>query len=148
MLNVQLCRRSRLSPRFRSPWSHHDCIRKCSSAMKFLNWPSSWLPFQLFGIKSLILYGLAVSAGPAESFCMTLEMLLSASSLPLIAVCISSRTRCNESAVSCLICCCNVIRSAVVATPACYSATAAAAADLEGLQVTPFAMALNSAALP
>ena len=49
---------------------------------------------------------------------MALEMLLIASSLPLIAVCISSRTRCKESAISCLICCCRVIQSVVVATPA------------------------------
>ena len=79
---------------------------------------------------------------------MALEMLLTASSLPLIAVCISSRTRCTESAISCLICCCNVIKSAVVAIPACHYATAAAAADLEGFQVTPLAMALNRAPLP
>ena len=86
--------------------------------MKFLNWPVSWLLPQLFGIRSLILHGLAVSAGPAESLCMALEMLI-ASSLPLIAVCIYSRTRCKESAISCLICCCNGIKSAVVAIPAC-----------------------------
>ena len=57
---------------------------------------------------------------------MAVEMLLIASSLPLIAVCISSRIRCKESAISCLICCCNVIKSAVVAVPACCYATAAA----------------------
>ena len=79
---------------------------------------------------------------------MALEMLLIACSLPLIAVCISSRTRCKESVISCLICCCNIIKSAVVAMRACYSATAVAAADLEGLQVTPLAMALDSAPLP
>ena len=61
------------------------------------------------------LYGLAVSAG---SLCMALEMLLIASSLPLIAVCISSRTRCKNSAIPCLICCCNV-KSAEKAIPAC-----------------------------
>ena len=66
-------------------------MHKCSSAMKLLNWPLSWLPSQLYGIKSLILCGLAVSAVPAERLCMALEMLLIASSLPLIAVCISSR---------------------------------------------------------
>ena len=53
--------------RIRSPWSDPACIHKCSSAMKFLNWPSSWLPSQLFGVKPLILYGLPVSAEPAES---------------------------------------------------------------------------------
>ena len=37
--------------------------------MNVLNWTSSWLPSQLFGIKSLILYGLCVSARPAESLC-------------------------------------------------------------------------------
>ena len=79
---------------------------------------------------------------------MALEMLLIASSLPLVAVCISSRTRCKESAISCLICCCNVIKSPVMATPACCHATAAAAADLEGFRVTSLAMALNSAPLP
>ena len=79
---------------------------------------------------------------------MALEMLLAASSLPLIAVCISSRTRCKESAISSLICCCNVIKSAVVAMPACYNATAAAAADLESPQVTALAMARNRAPLP
>ena len=89
--------------RIRSPWSDHACIHKCSSAMKFLNWPFIWLPSQLFGIKSLILYGLPVSAGPAESLCLALEMLLIASNLPLIAMCISSRTRCKESAIFCLI---------------------------------------------
>ena len=97
--------------RIRSPWSDHACIHKCSSAMKFLGWPLSWLPSQLFGINSLILYGLADSAGPAESLCMALAMMLIASSLPLIAVCITSRTRCKESAISCLICCCNVMKS-------------------------------------
>ena len=66
-------------------------MHKCSSAMKLLNWPLSLLPSQLFGIKSLILSGLAVSAVPAERPCMALEMLLIASSLTLIAVCISSR---------------------------------------------------------
>ena len=80
---------------------------------------SSRLPPQLLGVKSLILYGVAVSAAPAESLCMALEMLLIASSLPCIAQCISSRTRCKEYAISCLICCCNVIKSAVVAMPAC-----------------------------
>ena len=111
-----------------SPWSDHStCIHKCSSAMEFLNWPLSWLPSQLFGIRSLTLYGLAVSAGPAESLCMAPEMLLITSSLPLMGVCIPSRTRCKESTISCLICCCNVIKSAV-ATPACCCATAAAAA--------------------
>ena len=79
---------------------------------------------------------------------MALEMLLIASSLSLIAVCISSRTRCKESAISCLICCCNVIKSAVVAMPACHYATAVAAADLESLQVTPQALALDRAPLP
>ena len=79
---------------------------------------------------------------------MALEMLLIASSLPLIAVCISSRTRCKESAISCLLCYCNVIKSAVVAMPACCFATAAAAADLEGFRVTSLAMALNRAPLP
>ena len=78
--------------KIRSPWSDHACIHKGSSAMKFMNWPLSWLPSQLFGIKSLILYGLAVSAGPAENLCMALEMLLIASSLP---VCISPRTCCR-----------------------------------------------------
>ena len=53
--------------------------------MKFLNWPFSWLLSRVFGIKSLILYGLAISANLAESLCMALEMLLIASSLPLIA---------------------------------------------------------------
>ena len=61
---------------------------------------------------------------------MALEMLLIASSLPSIVVCIPSRTRCKESAISCLTCCCNVIKSAVVAILAYYYATAAAA-DLE-----------------
>ena len=70
-------------------------------------------------------------------------MLLIASSLPLIGVCISSRTRCKESAISCLICCCNVIKSAVVAMPTCYCETAGAA-DLENIQVTPLAVALIS----
>ena len=90
----------------------------------------------------------AVSAGPAERLCMALEMLLIASSLPLTAVCISSRTRCKESSISCLISCCNVIKSAVVAMPACHYATAVAAADIESLQVTPLAMALFRAPLP
>ena len=104
--------------RIRSPWSDHACIHKRSSALKFLNWHLSWLPSQLSGIRSLILCGMAVSAGPAESLCMALEILLIAPCLPLI-VCISSRSRCKESAFSCLICCCNVIKSAVVAIPAC-----------------------------
>ena len=78
---------------------------------------------------------------------MAVEMLLIAPSLPLIVVCISSRTRCKKSAISCLICCYNIIQSAVVAIPACHCATAAAA-DLEGLQVTPLPMALISALLP
>ena len=71
--------------KIRSPWSDHACIHMCSSVMKFLNWPFTWLPSQLFGIKSLILYGLSASAGPAESLCMALEMLPVASSLPLVA---------------------------------------------------------------
>ena len=54
---------------------------------------------------NVILQGLAVSAGLAESLCMALEMLLISSCLPLIAVCISSRTRCKESGISCMICC-------------------------------------------
>ena len=54
------------------------------------------------------LYGWADSPGPAESLCMALEMLLVASSLPLVAV-----------SSSCLICCCNVIQSAPVAILAC-----------------------------
>ena len=46
--------------------------------------------------------------------------LLFVSDLPWIAVCISSRTRCKESAISCLICCsCNVIKSDAVAVLAC-----------------------------
>ena len=56
-----------------SPLSDHACVHKCSFAMKFLNWPFSWLSSKLFGIQSLILYGLAVSAGPAESPFMTLR---------------------------------------------------------------------------
>ena len=116
--------------------------------MKFLNWPLSWLPSQLFGTKSLILCGLAVSAGPAESLCMALELLLIASSLSLVAVCTCSRTRCKESATSCLICCCNIIKSAVVATPACYHATAAAEADLEDFQPATLSMALISVPPP
>ena len=64
--------------------------------MKFLNWP--WLPSQIFGIKSLILYGFA--AGPAENLCMALgDAAYSHPRLPLIAMCISSRTRCKESAL-------------------------------------------------
>ena len=84
MLIVPPCRRSQLSPEF----ARH----KCSSAMKLLTWPLSWLPSQLIGIKSLILYGLDVSAGPAESVWMALEM---------PADCIqsaSSQTRCKECA--------------------------------------------------
>ena len=54
--------------RIRSTWSDHACIHKCSSAMKFLNWPLSWLPSQLFGDRSL-----ALQLG---CFCMALEMLL------------------------------------------------------------------------
>ena len=104
------CRRSPHSPEF----VHHACIRKCSSGHEVPELALSWLASQPFGIKSLILYGLAVAAVPAESLCMALEMLLIAPSLPLIAVCVSSRTRCKES-ISCLICCCNVIKSAVEA---------------------------------
>ena len=77
---------------------------------------------------------------------MALEMLLIASSLPLIAVCISSRTRCNLLSDLLLlrhqVCCrdhnCWLLRCA----------TAAAAADLEGLQPAPPAMALISGPLP
>ena len=127
-----------------------NCLAKLSSLLTRrtlnlldFNWPLSWMPSQLFGIKSLVLYGLAASAGPGEILCMALEMLLIAYSLPLIAVHISSRTRCKVSAISCLICCCNVTKSAVVAIHACCYANAAAAADLE----PPPAM-LNRAALP
>ena len=67
MLNIPPCRRPLLSPKFAHLWSDPACTQKCSSAMKFLNWPSSWLPSQLFGMKPLILYGLPVSAEPAES---------------------------------------------------------------------------------
>ena len=77
------------------------------------------MPSQLFGIKSLILYGLAVCGRHVESLCMALEMLLIASSLPLLAVVYISSRICEESSISCLICCCNVIKSAAVATPAC-----------------------------
>ena len=127
----------------RSPWSDLACIHKCSSAMKFLNWPLSWLQAQLFGIKSMILYGLAASAGPAEILRMALEMLLIASSLPF-----DSRVHLfADSLRRSLPCCCNVIKSAFVAMPACYCTTPAAAADLESLQVTSLAMALNRAPL-
>ena len=75
-------RRSPLSPRC----VHLGLTMLASTSavlpMKFLNWPLSWLPSQLLGTRSLILYGLAVSAG---SLCMVLELLPIASSLPLIA---------------------------------------------------------------
>ena len=98
------------------PWSDRACIHTCSSAMKFLNWPFSWLLSQLFGVKSLILYGLAVSAKPAW---------------------ISSRTRCKESAL--------LSGLLLQRHQVCWGGhtclllgyATAAAADLEGLQPTP-----------
>ena len=52
-------------------------------------------------------------------------------------------TDCEASAISCLICCCDVNKSVALARSA-----AAAAADLEGLQLTPLAMSLIGAPLP
>ena len=76
---------------------------------------------------------------------MAVEMLLIASSLPLTAVCISSRTRCKESASSCLICCCKVTESAVMAIPVAAMLCDCCCRGSRGPQLTPLAMALISA---
>ena len=134
--------------RIRSPRSDHASIHKCSSDTKFQNWPLSWLPSQLFSIRSLILYGLAISAGLAESLCMALEMLQIASNPPNCCghfFTNSPQGVCNLLSDLLLkrhqLCCgghtCLLLRCA-----------AAAAADLEGLQQAPLAMALFSAPLP
>ena len=104
MLNVPPCQRSKLSSRFAHLGRCHPQMQLGHEASEptFL----SWLASQLFRIKSLIQHGLAVSARPAESLCEALELLLIAFSLPLIVACISSRTSCKGSEISCLICCC------------------------------------------
>ena len=127
------CRRSPLSPGFVHPGLTMLGIHKCSSSMKFLNWLLPWLPVPALRYQVTDPVRFAVSAGPPESLLMALEMLLIASSLPFIAVSISSQTRCKESAIPSLVCCCNVIKSAVVAIPCLLLRCAtAAAADLEG----------------
>ena len=109
--------------RIRPPWSDHPQVQLCHEVPE--------LAFVMAAVPALR----SEVADPVRLLqdllrASALEMLLIASSLPLIAVCISSRTRGKESAISCLICYCNLIKSAVVAILACYCATAPAAADL------------------
>ena len=90
--------------------------------------------------------------GPADSLCVSLEMLLIASSLPRIAVCIFFTDTLQGA--------CNLLSDLLLQRhQACCgghtclllgyaTAAATAAADLEGLQLTPLAMALISAPLP
>ena len=61
MLSVSALSTPSTLTRIRSPWCDHACIHMCSPAMEFLNGPLSWLPSQLFGIKSLTVYGLGCS---------------------------------------------------------------------------------------
>ena len=119
VLNVPPCRRSQLSPGFAHLGLTMLASTSASTAVKFLNWPFSWL----------ILYGLAGTGDGADRTQSAIDCRVHVLTDSLQGVC-------------------HLLSDLLLRWPLLPGYATAAAADLECLQLTPFSMALISAPLP